>query len=70
MWETTISEDIGECRVEIRTLGRGAVEEIVLAADAEPAVAVGFEEDEVAAGGVGAAVVVGDDVGEMEVELL
>ena len=30
------------------------MEEVVLAADAEPAVAVGFEEDEVAAGGVGA----------------
>src|ERR1700753_3866829 len=48
--------------------GGGAAEDVARATDAEPAVAVGFEEDEVAAGGVGLAVVAGDDVGEVEVE--
>ena len=54
----------------IETSGAGAAEDVILAADSEPTVAVGFEEDQVAAGRVGLAVIAGDDVGEIGVDLL
>src|ERR1700738_1844976 len=47
--------------------GVGALEEVVEAADAEPAVAVGFEEDAVTAAFLGAAVLIGEQVDERAV---